>query len=62
MSRMIAAASVAVAVERVGMACTLPDSRSRWSWIMSKSAAVVGSPAIQSTPVIPPRLDCSNKG
>ena len=30
---MIASASVAVAVERVGTACTLPDSRSTWFWI-----------------------------
>ena len=29
-ARMIAAASVAVAVVRVGTACTLPDSRSTW--------------------------------
>ena len=29
-SRMISAASVAVAVERVGTACTLPDRRSTW--------------------------------
>ena len=62
MSRMIAAASVAVAVERDGTACTLPDSRSTWFWIMSKPAAVVGSPAIQSTPIIPPRRDGSGRG
>ena len=36
---MITAASVAVAVERVGMACTWPDSRSTSFWIMSKPAA-----------------------
>ena len=35
--------SVAVAVERVGTACTLSDSKPRWFWIMSKPAAVVGS-------------------
>ena len=55
MSRMIA-------VERVGTACTLPDSRSAWFWIMSKPAEVVGSPAIQSTPIIPPRRDGSGRG
>ena len=59
---MITAASVAVAVERVGTACTLPDSRSTWFWIMSKPAAVVGSPAIQSTPINPPRRDGSGRG
>ena len=40
MSRMITAASDAVAVERVGTACTLPDSRATWFWIISKQAAV----------------------
>ena len=30
MSRMMSAASVAVAVARVGTACTLPDNRSTW--------------------------------
>jgi hypothetical protein len=50
---MISAASAAVAVARVGTACTLPESRSTWFWIMSNPAAVVGSPAIQSTPIIP---------
>ena len=61
---MMAAASVAVAVERVGTSCTLPDSRSTWLCIVSTLAAVVGSPAILSTPLtphhtimIPPRLD-----
>ena len=39
MSRMIAAASVAVAVEYVGTACTFPDSRWTWFGVMSKSAA-----------------------
>ena len=49
MSRMITAASaVAVAVERVGTACTLPDRRSTGFWITSKPATVVGNPAIQS--------------
>ena len=62
MSQLMAAASAAVAVERVGTACTLPDSRSTWFWIMSKPAAVVGSPAIQSTPIIPPRRDGSGRG
>ena len=52
-SRMIAAASAAVTVERVGTACTLPDSRSTWFWIMSQPAAIVGGPATQSTPIIP---------
>ena len=40
----------------------MPDSRSTWFWIMSKPAAVVCSPAIQSTPDIPPRLDGSGRG
>jgi hypothetical protein len=53
MSRMIAAASTAVSVARVGTVCTLPESMSTWFWIMSKPAAVVGSPAIQSTPIHP---------
>jgi len=57
MSRMIAAASAAVAVARVGTACTLPDSGSTWFSIMSKPPAVVDSPAIQSTPIIPPRRE-----
>ena len=30
-----------------------------WFWIMSNAAAVVGRPAIQSTPIIPPRRDGS---
>jgi hypothetical protein len=50
---MMAAASATVAVARVGTACqctvTLPDKRSAWSWIKSNPAAVIGSPAIQST-------------
>jgi hypothetical protein len=36
----------AVTVARVGTACTLPESRYTWFWIMSNPAAVVGSPAI----------------
>ena len=62
MSRMITAASVAVAVKRVGTACTLPDSRWTWFWIMSKAADVVGSPAILSTPIIPPRCPGGGRG
>jgi hypothetical protein len=62
MSRMMAAASAAVAVARVGTAWTLPDKRSTWFWIMSNPAAVVGNPAIQSTPIIPPRRDGSGSG
>jgi hypothetical protein len=50
---MIAAASTAVSGARVGTVCTLPESMSTWFWIMSKPAAVVGSPAIQSTPIHP---------
>jgi hypothetical protein len=59
---MMAAASAAVAVARVGTACTLPDRRSTWFWILSNPAAVVGNPAIQSTPIIPPRRDGSGNG
>ena len=59
---MIATASVEVAVERVVMACTLPGSRSTWFWITSKPAAVVGSLAIQSTPIIPHRRGNSGRG
>ena len=33
-ARMIAAESVAVAIEHVRTAYTLPDSRSTWFWIM----------------------------
>ena len=57
MSRMITAASV----ERAGTACTLPDSSSTWVWVVSKPEAVVGSPAIQSIPIIPPRRDGRGK-
>ena len=42
MSRMITAAPVAVAVERVRMACAMSDSRSTLFRIVSKPAAVVG--------------------
>ena len=62
MSRMISAASSAVAVERVGTACTLQDSRSTWFWMMSNPAAGVGRPAIQATPIIPPRRDGRGRG
>ena len=41
---MIATASVAVAVERVGTACTVPDSRSTWFLIIWKPAARRSSP------------------
>ena len=37
--RMITAASIAVAVELLGMACALPDSGSKRLWIMSNPAA-----------------------
>ena len=43
MPRMITAASVAVAAERVGKVRTLSDSRSTWSWALLKPEAVVGS-------------------
>ena len=52
LSQTITAASVAVAVERVGTACSLPGSRPTRSSITSKPAAVAGSPAIRSTPGI----------
>ena len=56
-----AAASVTLAVERVGATGTLPDSRSTRSWIMSKLAPFVGSPATQPIPIIPPRRDGSGR-
>ena len=59
---MIAAASVKIAVESVGTACTSHDSSSTWFWIMSKPAVVVGSPAIQSTPIVPPRSGGGGRG
>jgi hypothetical protein len=62
MSRIMAAASAAVAAARVGTACTLPESRSTWFWIMSNPASVVGSPAMQSSPIIPPRREGSGRG
>ena len=43
----VTAASVAVAVERMGTLCTLPglpESSSTWFWIMLNQAAAVGSP------------------
>jgi hypothetical protein len=52
---MIAAASAAVAVERVGTACTMPDRRSTWFWIMSKPAAA-SSAARRSSPPRSSRL------
>jgi hypothetical protein len=62
MTRIISAASAAVAVARVGTACTLPDSRSTWFCIMSNPPAVVGSSAIQSTPFIPTRRAGRGRG
>ncbi len=40
----------------------MPESRSTWFWIMSNPPAVVGSQAIQSTPIIPPRREGSGRG
>ena len=62
MSRMITAVSITVAVERIGRASTLPDSISTWFWLMSKLAAVVAKPAIESTAIIPSRRDGQGMG
>ena len=63
MSRMMSAASAAVAVSRVEAACTSPDSRSTFFWIVSSLPAVVGSLAVWSTPIIPlPRREGSGGG
>ena len=47
----VSAASVAVAVERVGTLCTLPESSSTCFLIMLNQAAAVGSPG-RAEPVI----------
>ena len=61
-SRMMASASAAESVERVGTAWTLPYKKSTWTCTWSNPAAVLGRPMSQSTPMTPPRRDGSGSG